>query len=57
MATWLVHNYGEPGAEGWQVEVEAETRDEAIKKAPHDWKDPDKRYFGAVLKEETMQHA
>ena len=33
---------------GW--EVEAETREEAIQKAPYDWQDPNRTYYGAVPK-------
>lgn len=46
---WLVHNYGEQGS-GWEIEVEAETPEEAIQKAPYDWQDPNRTYYGVRLK-------
>jgi hypothetical protein len=50
MAKWMIHNYGEKGAEGFEVEVEAQTLQEAIEKAPSDWQDPEKRYYGGYEK-------
>ena len=53
---WLVHNYGElANNSGWLVEVEAESREEAIQNAPYDWKDPERRYYGATLKPTKME--
>lgn len=45
---WQVHNYGESGDEGWSVEVEADTKEEAIQKAPYDWRDPTRWGYGAT---------
>jgi len=52
---WKVYNYHE-AAEGGDPQgfiVEAETREEAIQKAPHDWKDPNRNYFSAHKIEEA----